>query len=389
MITCSFTMLAAPTCVAGLDPDLATVVVHVDEPAGTFAAGLCRSPATFLGWGTTTCSDGSSNHAQFLNAGTAATLVLPAGTYTGVLGSFATASLGTTGPVTLVAGQSTDCTFTMDAAPACSIDDGDGVDEDPLADGNDDGIPDAEQAWVTTFTPATGGAPVTVVAPDDTHTITAVTSAGLPHTPDPPSGASLPIGVLGFTVTLPGGASTADVDVILPPDTNPTSYFKLQGGAWADFTSHTTIVGDTVTLHLVDGDPFDADGDVNGVIVDPGFPSRGFRFDGFDPPIANHAVNAANAGQSIPVKWRVSRADGSPVSETADIVGLTSNGGPCAGGPVTEVGVSAPGVSGLTYRGNGEWHVNWKTAKAFKGHCRTLSLTLGDGTVHTADFTFK
>ena len=53
-------------------------------------------------------------------------------------------------------------------------------------------------------------------------------------------------------------AVTADVKVYLPAGSNPDGYLKLQGGAWVDFSSHVTIAGDVVTLHLQDGDAFDS-----------------------------------------------------------------------------------------------------------------------------------
>jgi hypothetical protein len=45
--------------------------------------------------------------------------------------------------------------------------------------------------------------------------------------------------------------------------------------------------------------------------------------------------------------------------------------------------------SGLESKGNGSWQFNWATPTSYKGKCRTLVLTLGDGSVHTADFKFK
>jgi hypothetical protein len=56
--------------------------------------------------------------------------------------------------------------------------------------------------------------------------------------------------------------------------------------------------------------------------------------------------------------------------------------------PVEEV--DAPGQSGLSYSaGADEYHYVWKTEKAWAGTCRRLSVTLVDGTVHTATFQFK
>ena len=89
-----------------------------------------------------------------------------------------------------------------------------------------------------------------------------------------PSGAQVLTGALSYQLNglTPGGS--ADVTLVLPAGSNPTSVFKLQGGAYVDFSSIATISGDTVTLHLTDGGLGDSDGLANGVIVDPVILSR-------------------------------------------------------------------------------------------------------------------
>ena len=37
------------------------------------------------------------------------------------------------------------------------------------------------------------------------------------------------------------------------------------------------------------------------------------------------------------------------------------------------------GGSGLQDLGNGYYQFNWKTPKSYKGHCRTVMVSLGDG----------
>lgn len=253
---------------------------------------------------------------------------------------------------------------------AMTLDDGDGVTEPPGYDGNADGIPDEQQANVSTVE-AASGQPVTIAAPDAGYPVTAVTATAVPPETPLPTGVTLPNGLIGFTVTLPDGASSVDVAVVLPAGTAPTGYYKLQNGSWSAFTAHTTIVGDVVTLHLVDGGAGDADGSVNGVVVDPGGASRAYGFGGFSSPTAGQV---AKAGSTIPVKWRVTDASGAPVNDPASFVGLTAT--PCGGG--TPVPVATPGSSGLKSTGDGGWHLNWKTPKAMAGSCQTLTLALAD-----------
>ncbi len=64
---------------------------------------------------------------------------------------------------------------------------------------------------------------------------------------------------------------------------------------------------------------------------------------------------------------------------------------PAAGDPVTslsEATVTA-GNSDLSYdAATGLYTYVWKTSKTWAGSCRRFTLTLGDGTAHTADFQF-
>jgi len=103
-------------------------------------------------------------------------------------------------------------------------------------------------------------------------------------------------------------------------------------------------------------------------------------------------VNKANAGQAIPVKWRITDKNGLPVSDPASFTSITSYRLDCAtfeGDPTSEVDEYAAGSSGLQYLDDGWWQFNWKTAKTYKGQCRIMRLTLDDHSVHTASFSFK
>jgi hypothetical protein len=113
-------------------------------------------------------------------------------------------------------------------------------------------------------------------------------------------------------------------------------------------------------------------------------------FGGFFAPIDNDAVNSAKAGQTIPTKWRLTTADGTPVSDPASFVSLSSQsaGGECGGAPDDAI-EDYSGNSGLQYLGDGNWQFNWKTPKSYAGQCRTMTLTLSDGTTHSASFMFR
>ncbi len=72
---------------------------------------------------------------------------------------------------------------------------------------------------MTTLPAGVGGGNVTIAADGADYTLAAVSAGPVP--PAAPVGA-FPVGVVGFTVDLPAGATAADVDIILPPGTNPT-----------------------------------------------------------------------------------------------------------------------------------------------------------------------
>lgn len=219
-LVCSFTLGAAPSC----QPLSGTVVVQV-APAlvGDFAAGFCGAPGNPVS-GTVICTDGHSLEGVFsLDGGESRAVSLPAGDYNAALARTIPLSLSPVGPVEVVAGQTTVCSFTMTAAPTCvPAGDGDGVAEPPLGfpamyDGNGDGTPDALQGNVTSLLPAVGSSPVTIASPTGT-TLTNVTAGPVPGSPAPPAGAWFPVGLIGFSVVLAPGATAANVDASCRPD---------------------------------------------------------------------------------------------------------------------------------------------------------------------------
>ena len=116
-----------------------------------------------------------------------------------------------------------------------------------------------------------------------------------------------------------------------------------------------------------------------------------YVFTGFAAPINNHLPNGARAGQTIPVKYRLTAPDGTPISDPASFSRLTSQQG---GGLCNTAGVdliedaSAVGGSGLKYLGDGNWQFNWQTNKAWVNQCRTMTLELSNGSRHSATFKF-
>jgi hypothetical protein len=179
-----------------------------------------------------------------------------------------------------------DCDFYIDnSSPSRCI--SDGIPDD--FDGNGDGIPDSEQTFVASSADPTGGA-VTLASPGESYPLTNVTVTDPTSLPPLPSGTTGQSGVIGFTVSLPDGQTTADIDVYRNDPTGVVdSYWKWNGMGWFDATSlatftHTDDGRTKTTLRLTDGAFGDLDGEVNGQIVDPGVLTVTVN----NPPIANN-----------------------------------------------------------------------------------------------------
>ncbi|MEO8696746.1 MAG: PxKF domain-containing protein [Acidimicrobiales bacterium] len=118
-----------------------------------------------------------------------------------------------------------------------------------------------------------------------------------------------------------------------------------------------------------------------------------YRFTGFSSPINGGGVlNQAKAGQTVPLKWRLTTADGLPVTDLdSAVVRVTVTGLSCSvGSTVDAVEEYSTGSSGLQNLGDGYYQWNWKTAKSYAGSCKTMTLSLGEsnGATHIALFKF-
>jgi hypothetical protein len=117
--------------------------------------------------------------------------------------------------------------------------------------------------------------------------------------------------------------------------------------------------------------------------------SVAYAFSGFFAPVDNPTLlNKAKAGQAIPLKWRLTDANGDPVTNLASVT-LTVASLSCwlstTSDAVEEYGT---GNSGLQNLGDGYYQFNWATPKGYANSCKTAKLNVGDGTTHTALFQF-
>jgi uncharacterized repeat protein (TIGR01451 family) len=146
----------------------------------------------------------------------------------------------------------------------------------------------------------------------------------------------------------------------------------------------TNTVGFYALTYTVSDPSGHSDTKVRTVEVSP------YNFTGFFAPIDNPPVlNEMKAGAAAPVKFSLGGnqglnifAAGSPSS-----VQVSCNSGvPIS--PVEET--ETAGQSSLSYdAASDRYKYTWKTESSWKNTCRVLTVTLRDGTVHTATFKFK
>jgi hypothetical protein len=120
--------------------------------------------------------------------------------------------------------------------------------------------------------------------------------------------------------------------------------------------------------------------------------SVGYAFSGFLAPVDNNGVlNIAKAGQTIALKWRITDANGNPVTNLTS-VSVTAASLACSTGTTTDqIEEYATGASGLQNLGSGYYQWNWKSPTSYANSCKTLKLDLdeGAGFEHVALFQFK
>jgi mannose/cellobiose epimerase-like protein (N-acyl-D-glucosamine 2-epimerase family) len=114
-----------------------------------------------------------------------------------------------------------------------------------------------------------------------------------------------------------------------------------------------------------------------------------YGFSGFLSPVDHDAVNVTHAGSVVPFKWRLADYEGNPITDLSAVTVRSLRhacGEDAAEDPLEEV---AAGASGLQNLGDGYYQLNWKSAKAYAGSCRTVELDLGEGAPRAAEFRFK
>jgi predicted outer membrane repeat protein len=117
-----------------------------------------------------------------------------------------------------------------------------------------------------------------------------------------------------------------------------------------------------------------------------------YNFTGFTSPVDNPPVmNIAKAGQAIPLKWRITDANGNPVTDLTGVT-VTAVSLSCPSSLTTDaVEEYATSNSGLQNLGDGYYQWNWKSPASYANTCKTLKLDFGEGAgfEHLALFQFR
>lgn len=180
---------------------------------------------------------------------------------------------------------------------------------------------------------------------------------------------------------------TATISIVAPGAGSPTGTVEFRDGATT--LAAVTVSGNAATFttsslaagsHTI-GVVYNGDGSFNGSTSAIITQMTQYTFHGFLPPL-----NERNTKQSgvIPIKWQLTDARGSFIGDVATVKSLLV--GPVGGS------LAAPAASGNTAlrydRVANQYIFSWQT-KGLKSDDYTISLSLNDGSVHTATVTLK
>jgi len=152
---------------------------------------------------------------------------------------------------------------------------------DASYDGNNDGLPDALQDNVASFSTFNGTGYVTMEAPSGTQ-LNEVSAEDNPSPADQPEDVSFPLGFFKFTVSGLEAGGTVAINLYFPAELTPVTYYKYAKTTdnpephWYEFLYNgqtgAVIEPGKISLHFKDGARGDEDLTENGNIMDIGGP---------------------------------------------------------------------------------------------------------------------
>jgi len=155
------------------------------------------------------------------------------------------------------------------------------------------------------------------------------------------------------------------------------------------FLSLDSSAGGFVVTGVTGSVTLTVDGVARTITTGETVPGASWDFVGFTAPVDNGGVfNVVNAGRTVPLRWRLLHADGSPMTTLGSAKVTATNLSCLSGAPTDDLEQTTTEASGLKNLGNGYYQFNWATPKDFANSCRALRLDVGDGVVHEALFKF-
>jgi hypothetical protein len=195
-------------------------------------------------------------------------------------------------------------------------------------------------------------------------------------------------------VTSPGsGTPTGSVTFIeggtcASPTTVLASAVALSSAKASFQTSALSVGGHTIVGCYSGDDDFKSS---NGSITQ----NVRYTFDGLYAPVDRpNTMNISKAGQSIPLKWRLTDYSGNPILNLTNVTVKVTGIACSLGTTIDQLEEYAPGASGLQNLGDGYYQFNWKTPTSYTSSCKEISLVfvpgiLGYSEERLAYFTFK
>ena len=117
-----------------------------------------------------------------------------------------------------------------------------------------------------------------------------------------------------------------------------------------------------------------------------------YGLEGFFAPVGRpNASNFYRAGQTIPLRWRLTDVQGEPVTTLTGVTARVSGVACPQGRTADQVEEHAAGASDLLNLGRGYYQLNWKVPSSYASSCKAVALefTPGYRTGTLAQFAFK
>jgi hypothetical protein len=307
-------------------------------------------------------------------------------------GSLADQGTATFSANLFAAGNDAQLNFILTSVPVSTDSDGDGIDDDV-------DVPGADPAFSDAVPPALGSGTSGLVGSVDPGASVVVEDAE-----DASQGVKITVLGTGFAqLSVCGTYSVAvHAQATFYVTCHSVGLSVLQGEVTVNLSNDTSVTvpaGSSATVAQGTGGRYSIT-DVSGPItltiegqtkvVTAPVTIAAWTFVGFAQPVDNGGVlNVLQAGQAVPLKWRLLDPTGAPVTDLAAASLAVTTVACTAGTSTDDVEQVVASGSALQNLGDGYYQLNWKSSKTYAGSCRKVDLDLGEGITRPALFKFK